>query len=70
LSLAVLSTLLAEETRASSRKHTHLNSWLWKNERTLQQTRESRSGWAEYALQEDLIHILSAILEGLDKQLG
>lgn len=65
-----MSTLLAEETTASSCKHTHLHAWLWKNETTIQQIRESRSGWAEYALQEDLIHILSAILEGLDKQLG
>ena len=41
----------------------------WLNEGTFHRTRESRAGWAKSSMHDDLIHVLEAIVEGLDDQL-
>ena len=41
----------------------------WLNEGTFHRTRESRAGWAKSSIHDDVIHVLTAIVEGLDDQL-
>jgi hypothetical protein len=41
----------------------------WLNDGNHHRTRESRAGWGKSSLHEDKIHVLLAIVEGLDDQL-
>jgi hypothetical protein len=41
----------------------------WLNDGIFHRSREARAGWGKSSLQEDLIHFLMAIVEGLDNQL-
>jgi hypothetical protein len=41
----------------------------WLNEGTFHRTRETQAGWSKSSMQEDFVHVLMAIIEGLDEHM-